>query len=67
MFTSAVFNVYASYGWILPALVLTIFLLGVLLLIAYAAEDLPIDGEIFDGIGSIFKWTRRWWKRGRSG
>ena len=44
-----------------PALLLTILLLGVLVLIACAMEDLPIDVEIFDGIGGIFKCTHRWW------
>ena len=66
-FSSAVFNAYEGYGWILPALLLTILLLGVLALIACAMEDLPLDIEIFDGIGGIFKWTRRWWKGNRSG
>ena len=65
-FSSAVFNAYDAYGWILPALLLTTLLLGVLVLIACAMEDLPIDVEIFDGIGGIFKWTRRWWKGNRS-
>lgn len=66
-FTSGVINVYDGYGWIIPALLLTILLLGVLVLIAYAVEDLPIDVEIFDGIGGIFKWTRRRWKGSRFG
>jgi hypothetical protein len=39
-FSSAVFNAYDAYGWILPALLLTILLLGVLVLIACAMEDL---------------------------
>ena len=64
--SSMVFNVYDGYGWILPALLLTILLLGVLALVAYAIEDLPIDAEVFDGIGAIFRWTRRWWKANRS-
>ena len=65
-FSSAVFNLYDSYGWILPALLLTTLLLGVLALVAYAMEDLPIDAEVFDGIGGIFRWTRHWWKGNRS-
>lgn len=64
-FSSTVSNAYDGYGWILPAVLLTILLLGVLALIAYAIEDLPIDVEIFDGIGGIFRWTRRWWKGNR--
>jgi hypothetical protein len=64
-FSSAVSNAYDGYGWILPAVLLTILLLGVLALIAYAMEDLLIDVEIFDGIGGIFRWTRRWWKGNR--
>jgi hypothetical protein len=59
--SSAAFNAYDGYGWILPALVLTILLIGVLVLIASAIEGLAIDVEIFQGIGGIFKWTRRWW------
>ncbi len=66
-FSSAVFNAYDGYGWILPALLLTILLLGVLVLIACAMEDLPFDVEMFDGIEGIFRWTRRWWKGNRRG
>ena len=65
-FSSAVFNTYDGDGWILPALLLTILFLGILVLIACAMEDLPIDLEIFDGVGGIFRWTRRWWKGNRS-
>ncbi len=65
-FSSAAFNAYDGYGWILPALLLTILLLGVLVLVACAIDDLPIDVEIFQGIGCIFKWTRRWWRGDRS-
>ncbi len=64
-FSSAVFNAWDGYGWILPALLLTLLLLGVLVLIAWAMEDFPIDVDIFDGIGGIFRWTRRRWKGDR--
>ena len=65
--SSAVFNVYDGYGWIFPALLLTALLVGVLILIAYATEELPIDGELFNGIGGIFKWTRARWNGNRPG
>jgi hypothetical protein len=61
-FSLVVFNSYDSYGWILPALLLTILLLGVLLLFAWATEDLPIDVGIFETVSDIFKWSRRRWK-----
>lgn len=64
--SSAMFNVFDSYGWIIPAVLLTMLLLGILVLISYAMEDLPIDAEIFDGVGGIFRCTRRWWKGNRS-
>jgi hypothetical protein len=61
-----VFIAYDGHGWILPALLLTILLLGILVLIACAMEDLPINVEMFDGVAGIFRWTRRWWKGNRS-
>jgi len=65
--SSAVFNAYDAYGWIIPALLLTILLFAIVVLIAYAMEDIPIDVEIFHGVGAIFKWTRRRWRGDRPG
>jgi hypothetical protein len=54
-------TVIDNYGWILPALFLTALLLGVIVLVAWIAEDIPFDVEIFQGIGGIFKWARTQW------
>jgi len=64
--SSAVINAYDAYGWILPALFLTVLLLAILVVIAWAAEDLPFEIEIFDSVGGIFKWARRCWRGNRS-
>jgi hypothetical protein len=66
-FASAVFNLIDSYGWILPAVALSILFLGLIVLVAWCLEDLPFEPEIFDGIGGIFRWTRKWWKDSRDG
>jgi len=50
-----------NFGWIVPALFLTVLLLGVVVLFAWLADDLPFDLEIFQGIGGIFKWARAQW------
>ena len=62
---SALFNVYDAYGWVIPAVLLSLLLLGALALLAWALEDLPLDAELFQGFGGIFRWSRRWWREGR--
>jgi len=62
---SAVLNVYDAYGWVVPALLLSLLLLGVLVLLAWALEDLPVDAEALQGFGGIFRWTRKRWREGR--
>jgi hypothetical protein len=55
---SVVLNVLDAYGWIVPAVLMTILLLGVVILIAWALEELPFELPVFEGIGGIFKWSR---------
>jgi len=62
---SAVLNVYVAYGWVIPALLLSLLLLGVLALLAWALDDLPVDAEALQGFGGIFRWTRKKWQEGR--
>jgi len=62
---STLFNVYDAYGWVIPALLLSLLLLVVLALLAWALEDLPVDVEVLQGFGGIFRWTRKWWREGR--
>jgi len=58
-------NVIDAYGWIVPALLLTVLLLGVIVLIGSFFEDFPVELPILEGIGGIFKWAReRWGPRG---
>jgi hypothetical protein len=56
-------NVIDAYGWIVPALFLTVLLIGVIALFAWIAEDIPFDLEIFQSVGGIFKWARSQWGR----
>jgi len=63
---SALFNVYDAHGWVIPAVLLSLLLLGVLALLAWALEDLPVDAEALQGFGGIFRWTRKWWREERA-
>jgi hypothetical protein len=53
-----VLNVYDAYGWIVPALLLSVLFLGLIALFAWLTEELPLDLEIFRCLGGIFKWMR---------
>ncbi|MFZ1086207.1 MAG: hypothetical protein WAN35_14680 [Terracidiphilus sp.] len=57
---SVIFNVYDAYGWIVPAVFLSLLFLLVIGFIAWAAEDLPV--ECLEGFGGIWRWVRRWWR-----
>jgi hypothetical protein len=63
---STVFNVYDAYGWIVPALLLSLLFLGLLVLLlsllAPLAEGLEIEPEFLQGFGGIFRWTRESWQ-----
>ena len=63
--SSTVLNAWDGFGWIIPAVVLTILLLGAILLVAWWLEDIPFEPEVFNGIDGIFKWTRKSWRGGR--
>jgi hypothetical protein len=60
--STAVMNAIDAYGWILPAAVLTILFLGFMVLIAWCTEELPFEPEVFNAIGDIPRWTRKWWR-----
>jgi hypothetical protein len=60
--STAVMNAIDGYAWILPALVLTALFFGLIVLIAWCTEDLPFELDIFEIVGGIFKWTRKWWR-----
>ena len=40
-------NVIDAYGWILPALILTALVLGVIALIGCLVDDIPVDLDLF--------------------
>jgi hypothetical protein len=61
-----VLNALDAFGWIIPALALTVLLLGAIALVAWCLEDLPFEPEIFDAIGGIFRWTRESWRGQRA-
>ena len=70
---TAVLNVYDAYGWVIPAVLLSLLLLvlliGVLWLVASAVGELSLDADVnvFGGFGGIFRWTRENWRAGRGG
>jgi hypothetical protein len=57
---SAILNAYDAYGWIVPALLLSVLFLGMLGLFVWWFEDLPF--EFLDGCGGILRWTRSAWR-----
>jgi len=72
---TAVLNVYDAYGWVIPAVLLSLLLLvllvGVIGLLAWAlaavgVDDLPVDADVFSGLAGmfrgVFRWTRESWQ-----
>ena len=59
---SAIFNVFDSYGWIVPATLLAILFLVVIVLFCWWMEDLPFELPVLEGVGRIFKWMRGTWQ-----
>ena len=55
-------NIYDAYGWGVPAVLLSMVFLGLRALLAWALEDLPVDLEVFQGFGGIFRWMRSRWR-----
>jgi hypothetical protein len=64
---SAVMNAFDTYGWIVPATLLTVLFLGVIVLLCWLIEDLPFELPAFESVGGIFKWMRSTWQAERSG
>ena len=58
--STAIFSAYDAYGWIAPALLLTILFLALMALFALSFDDLPM--EFLEGIPRIFLWTRTRWR-----
>jgi hypothetical protein len=63
---AALFNVYDGYGWIVPALLLTLLFFLALALLCWWAEDVFVE-PMFQGPSAIFRWCRHRWKPQRSG
>ena len=53
---------FDAYGWVLPAVVLSVMLLCLIALLAWWLEDIPFDMDLFRAIGGIFRWTRERWR-----
>ena len=77
---TAVLNVYDAYGWVIPAVLLSLLLLVLLVgvlgalasaLAAVGVDDLPLDADVFGGLAGmfrgVFRWTRENWRAGRGG
>ena len=58
---SAIFSAFDTYGWVIPAALLVVLLLGACILISVWTDGLEIDFPIFESAGGIFRSTRRWW------
>ena len=59
---SSISYTYDAYGWILPALLLTVLLFAVMALFCWMLEDVPLELEVFTAPHSIFTWVRNRWQ-----
>ena len=57
-----VLNAYDAYGWMVPALLLTLLFFTVLALICWALEGIELDLPVFEGPVAIFGWCRKNWQ-----
>ena len=58
--STAIFGAYDAYGWVLPALLLTILVFGLIALFALSFDDLPV--EFLEAVPRVFLWTRARWR-----
>jgi hypothetical protein len=65
--SSAVFNVFDTYGWVVPATLLAVLFLLAIGLLCWWMEELPFELPVFEGVGGIFKWMRSAWQAERGG
>jgi hypothetical protein len=63
--TPAIFNAYDAYGWLIPAVLLTVVFFGLFFLACYLFEEIPMDFPIFRGPRFIFSWSREHWGKSR--
>jgi hypothetical protein len=59
---TGVLDVYNAWGWILPAILLTLLFCVVVVILCWILEDLPPEMEIVRTPFAIFRWTRRRWR-----
>ncbi|HWE85826.1 MAG TPA: hypothetical protein VG267_12850 [Terracidiphilus sp.] len=55
-------NTWDVYGWLIPALLLTILFFAVIAFVCWALEDVDFDLPIFEGPRCIFRWCKRRWQ-----
>jgi hypothetical protein len=59
---AAITNTFDAYGWIVPAVLISVLLIALLGLVGYLTEDLPFDADVFNVFPAIFKWMRESWQ-----
>jgi uncharacterized membrane protein YqgA involved in biofilm formation len=58
---SVVLTAFETYGWIVPASLLTILFFAGLVVLCWMLDDLPLEFEVLTAPRSIFDWTRKRW------
>jgi hypothetical protein len=64
---AAITNSFDAYGWVVPAILVTLLYLCLIALFCWWLEDLPFELSVFEGVGGIFKWMRISWREQTSG
>jgi hypothetical protein len=59
---AAVLNTYDAYGWLLPALLLTLLFFLVFAIVCWAMDDIGLDLPILEGPAAIFRCCRKRWE-----
>ncbi len=56
---TALLNTWDAYGWILPAILLTLLFFGAIVLVCWALADLDFDAGLIEAPIGIFRWCRK--------
>jgi hypothetical protein len=64
---AAITNTFDAYGWIVPAVLLSVLFIALLGLVGYIMEDIPVDADVFNVFPAIFKWMRESWQGNNGG
>jgi hypothetical protein len=64
---SSIWYTYDAYGWIVPAIFLTLLFFAAVVLLCWLADVIPLEGEILTAPHSIFNCMRKRWQTKANG